>query len=64
MYIIRSQESDELDGALVLLKSDGCRKQSDGKCGMVFIAFVYSSINILWLVREQKIKFSVLFLRC
>ncbi|KAG4404022.1 hypothetical protein GLYMA_01G244800v4 [Glycine max] len=29
VYIIRSQESDELDGALVLLKSDGCRKQSD-----------------------------------
>lgn len=46
VYIIRSQGSDEMDGALSLLELDSCRYGKDGvdgavgKCGMaVLVAF-------------------------
>lgn len=45
MYIVRSQGSDEVDGALGMLKLDKCRKTNDevssvlGKFVIVFLAF-------------------------
>lgn len=47
MYIIRSQGSDDVDGALGLLKLEEWREKKDevggalGKCGMVFTCMYY-----------------------